>query len=170
MSGSINKRSHRQASGPSANGGKFLTFFLGDAKYAFEIMKVQEIIGMIPIEPVPKMPHYISGLMELRGKVIPVLSLRSRFGLEEIEETDDTCLLVIKQDKCLLGVLVDKALDIVAIETSEIENTPGPDFEGFEGCIAGVSRVNNNRIIILDVEILIEDIPRHVFEVTMETI
>ncbi|NIT55093.1 MAG: chemotaxis protein CheW, partial [Aliifodinibius sp.] len=89
------------------DGGKFLTFFLGEEEYAIEILKVQEIIGLMTITPVPKMPDYIRGVLNLRGKIVPVMNLRTRFGLEEIEDTDETCIIVIQNKEYLMGVLVD---------------------------------------------------------------
>src|SRR6056297_4095480 len=93
---------------PVIEGGKFLSFFLGKEEYALEILKVQEIIGLMKITPVPKMPDYIRGVLNLRGKIVPVMNLRTRFGLEEIEDTDETCIIVIQHEEYLMGVLVDQ--------------------------------------------------------------
>src|SRR6056297_97731 len=87
--------------------GKYLTFNLGDETYGLEILKVQEIIGMQDITKVPRTPDYVKGVINLRGKVIPVVDLRLKFGMEEIETTDLTCIIVVQTREVLFGVLVD---------------------------------------------------------------
>ena len=103
------------------DGGKFLSFFLGKEEYAIEILKVQEIIGLMPITPVPKMPDYIRGVLNLRGKIVPVMNLRSRFGLPAIEDTEETCVIVVQEDKYLMGVVVDKVSEVEDIESAHID-------------------------------------------------
>ena len=80
------------------DGGKFLSFFLGAEEYAIEILKVQEIIGLLPITPVPKMPSYVRGVLNLRGKIVPIMNLRVRFGLPTVEDTEETCIIVIQEE------------------------------------------------------------------------
>src|SRR3990172_7814985 len=91
--------------------GKYLTFSLGNEEYGIVILKVKEIIGMMRITPVPQTPGFVKGVVNLRGKVIPVVDLRLRFGMEEAEYTDRTCIVVVEIDsafnKLHIGVVVD---------------------------------------------------------------
>src|SRR5437016_6167559 len=83
------------ARSPASRGGKYLAFALGREEYGLEIQKVREIIGMLDITPVPRMPPYLKGVINLRGKVISVIDLRVRLGLQPVERTDDTCIIVV---------------------------------------------------------------------------
>jgi len=91
--------------------GKYLTFSLGDEEYGIGILKVKEIIGMMRITPVPQTPEFVKGVINLRGKVIPVIDLRLRFGIEEIGYTERTCIIVVEivgsGAKMHIGVVVD---------------------------------------------------------------
>src|SRR6056297_4187223 len=87
---------------PVIEGGKFLSFFLGKEEYALEILKVQEIIGLMPITPVPKMPDNIRGVQNIRGKIVPVMELRARFNLTKVEDTEETCVIVVQENDYLM--------------------------------------------------------------------
>src|SRR5690625_4246985 len=87
---------------------KYLSFLLSREEYAIDILKVQEIIGLIPITPVPNAPEYIRGVLNLRGKIIPVMDLRARFGMNRTEDTDETCVIVAQEEEYLMGIVVDK--------------------------------------------------------------
>ena len=89
-----------------AQDGKYLTFALGREEYGVEILKVMEIIGIMEITAVPQVPEYVKGVINLRGKVIPVISLRRKFGMEEIDNTEETCIIVIKLDEVLIGIVI----------------------------------------------------------------
>ena len=104
--------------------GKFLTFFFDDEEYAIEILKVQEIIGIMPITTVPRTPEYILGVINLRGKVIPVVDLRTKFGMDSVEWTDETCIIVMQIDETLMGIVVDKVSEVLDIASGDIEDTP----------------------------------------------
>lgn len=148
-----------QQSDIGIEGGKFLTFFLGKEEYAIEILKVQEIIGLMTITPVPKMPDYIRGVLNLRGKIVPVMNLRTRFGLEEIEDTDETCIIVIQQEEFLMGVLVDKVSEVVDIETSEIEEVPSVGTGEQSEYLAGIGKVDDSVKMIIEVHKVLFDVP-----------
>jgi len=140
-------------------GGKFLTFFLGEEEYAIEILKVQEIIGLMKITPVPKMPDYIRGVLNLRGKIVPVMNLRTRFGLEEIEDTDETCIIVIQHDEYLMGVLVDKVSEVVDIGTSDIEEVPSLGAGEQSEYLSGIGKVDDSVKMIVEVHKVLFDVP-----------
>lgn len=109
----------------SHKAGKFLTFALDNEEYGIGVMKVKEIIGMMPVTRVPRTPDYVLGVINLRGKVIPVIDLRLRFGMETVEYTDRTCVIVVEIDgpsgSAMLGVVVDSVSDVVNIKEEDIE-------------------------------------------------
>jgi purine-binding chemotaxis protein CheW len=88
-----NKSSTKPMPGNLALGGRFLTFYLSSEEYGFEILKVQEIIGFQVITPVPNTPECVRGVINLRGKVVPVLDLRAKFGMSPVEPTAETCII-----------------------------------------------------------------------------
>ncbi len=146
------------------DGGKFLTFFLGEEEYAIEILKVQEIIGLMTITPVPKMPDYIRGVLNLRGKIVPVMNLRTRFGLEEIEDTDETCIIVIQNKEYLMGILVDKVSEVVDIATSEIEDVPSVGTGEQSEYLAGIGKAEDSVKMLLEVDKVLFDVPQKVLD------
>jgi len=113
-------------------GGKFLTFFLGDEEYGAEILKVQEIIGMQPITRVPRTPAFVRGVINLRGKVIPIVDLRERFGMPPLEVEGDAgaqrCIVVVHVASASavvpMGVVVDRVSEVAAVAESDVEDAP----------------------------------------------
>jgi purine-binding chemotaxis protein CheW len=106
------------------HGGKFLTFFLAEEEYGLEIIKVREIIGMIPITRVPRTPEHMRGVVNLRGKVIAVVDLRIKFGLEATEQSQRTCIIVVQAGGVEFGVVVDRVSEVANIAGSDIEDPP----------------------------------------------
>ena len=108
--------------------GKFLTFKLGAEEYGIEIMKVQEIIGLMEITPVPRTPVYVKGVINLRGKVIPVVDLRVKFNLDVGEATDRTCIIVVQinrlEQMVTMGVVVDEVSEVQDIRKEQLEPPP----------------------------------------------
>ena len=108
--------------------GKYLTFALANEEYGLEILKVREIFGFMEITAVPQTPHYVKGVINLRGKVIPVLDLRLKFGMEEIDYTERTTIIVAEVTSAgeivQIGIVVDSVSEVVAIRAEEIEETP----------------------------------------------
>ena len=108
--------------------GKYLTFSLAGEEYGIGILKVREIIGMMPITPVPETPQFVKGVINLRGKVIPVIDLRLRFGLTEIDYTERTCIIVVEiQGEAAalpMGIVVDAVSEVLNIRGEDIEDTP----------------------------------------------
>jgi len=145
-------------------GGKFLSFFLGKEEYAFEILKVQEIIGLMPITPVPNMPRYIRGVLNLRGKIVPVMNLRSRFNLPEVEDTSETCVIVVQENQYQVGVVVDKVSEVADIETEQIEEVPSVGVIGKNEYLAGIGKVKDSVKMIVNVNKVLFDVPDDVLE------
>lgn len=132
--------------------GKYLTFFLENEEYGVEILKVQEIIGRMPITPVPRTPSYIRGVINLRGKIHPLMDLKVKFGMERTEITDETCIIVIKTSTIMMGILVDRVSEVANIAAGEIEDTPsfgaGIDTE----YLLGVGKTGGKVRLLLDIE------------------
>ncbi|NLF29813.1 MAG: purine-binding chemotaxis protein CheW [Planctomycetes bacterium] len=105
-------------------GGKYLTFMLAKETYGLEILKVREIIGMMSITAVPRTPDFVKGVINLRGKVIPVMDLRLKFNMDEAAHTDETCIIVVQVGRLEMGVIVDKVSEVRDIAGEEIEEAP----------------------------------------------
>ena len=121
------------AAGVAARPGKYLTFTLGDESYGITVLVVREIIRLCPITPVANMPAHVKGVINLRGKVIPVVDLRARFGLPRRVDDDRTCVIVTELPgsgglRRLHGVIVDRVDEVAAFSAADIE--PTPDFGG----------------------------------------
>ncbi len=134
-----------------ANGGKYLTFKLDDEEYGVEILKVREIIGMMGITAVPRMPTYMKGVINLRGKVIPVIDLRLKFGLEEIAHTDQTCIIVVDVGR-EIGIIVDTVSEVLDIGDDSIEPPPSMGGSLDTSFILGMGKVEEEVKILLDVD------------------
>lgn len=132
-------------------GGKFLTFFLDREEYAIEILKVMEIIGLMSITPVPSMPGYIRGILNLRGKIIPVMDIRSRFGLPGVDDTAETCIIILQQDQFQMGIVVDKVSEVAELGDTEIDDIPSFGAGITNDYLAGIGKVENTVKLILDV-------------------
>lgn len=145
-------------------GGKYLTFFLGKEEYAIEILKVQEIIGLMPITPVPSMPHYIRGVLNLRGKIIPVMDLRSRFDLSQVDDTTETCIIVVQEGHYRMGIVVDKVSEVADIDGAQIEDVPSFGSDRSSEYLAGIGKLQNSVKLILDVSRVLFDVPSEVVE------
>jgi purine-binding chemotaxis protein CheW len=103
--------------------GKYLTFYLAGEEYGLEILKVSEIIGLQPITRVPRMPEFVRGVINLRGKVIPITDLRMKFGMGD-EDSEDSCIIVVQMRGIQTGIVVDRVSEVVAIAEADIEDAP----------------------------------------------
>ncbi|HXK61374.1 MAG TPA: chemotaxis protein CheW [Acidobacteriota bacterium] len=133
-------------------GGKFLTFFLASEEYGLEILKVHEIIGMMPITRVPRTPHFIRGVINLRGKVIPVVDLRLKFAMDEKEETEETCIIVVQAQGVEMGIIVDKVSEVLDIAGQDIDDPPnfGPDVQ--TDYLLGIGKSGEKVRLLLDID------------------
>jgi len=132
--------------------GKFLTFFLAGEEYGLEILKVQEIIGMMDITPVPRAPEYIRGVINLRGKVIPIVDLRLRFGMESAERTSETCIIVVEANGVQTGIVVDQVSEVLDISADQIEDTPAFGSEVRTDYILGIGKAEGRVKLLLDID------------------
>jgi len=132
--------------------GKYLTFFLDHEEYGVEILKVQEIIGRMPITSVPKTPRYVRGIINLRGKIHPIIDLKVKFGMQPTEITDETCIIVIKTSTIMMGILVDKVSEVANIAGGEIEDTPSFGAGIDTDYLLGVGKTGGRVRLLLDIE------------------
>jgi len=136
--------------------GKYLTFALGSEEYGLEILKVREIIGYMDITAVPQTPSYVKGVINLRGQVIPVIDLRSKFGMETAKITEETCIIVveIRQDgkKFSTGIVVDHVQEVLDIDGENIEESPQFGSSVNTDFILGMGKVGESVKILLDID------------------
>lgn len=136
--------------------GKYLTFSLGREEYGLGILKVKEIIGMMPVTTVPRTPSYVKGVINLRGKVIPVVDLRSKFDMEEIPYTERTCIIVVEipgpGGAIPMGIVVDAVSEVLNIKGGEIEPTPTFGSRLDTEYILGMAKMNGGVKILLDID------------------
>jgi purine-binding chemotaxis protein CheW len=135
---------------------KFLTFVLGNSEYGVPVQKVREIIKAMEITSVPQVASYVKGVINLRGKVIPVADLRVKFGLDSAEYTDRTCIIVVdmalRSTSSLVGVVVDSVSDVVSIAADEIEEAPNLAERDGSGCVEALAKVKGSVKIIVNLD------------------
>ena len=140
----------------SACDGKFLTFTLGSEEYGLEILKVREIIGYMEVTAVPRTPPHVKGVINLRGQVIPVVDLRSKFGMPEAEVTEQTCIIVVEisqADKTFnTGIVVDNVSEVLDIEADQIEPAPQLGSAVESQFILGMAKIGQAVKILLDID------------------
>ncbi len=143
----------------SAKSSKFLTFQLGDEIYGLDILKVKEIIGIMDITPVPQSPGYVKGVLNLRGKIIPVVDLRLKFGFDEREYTERTCIIVVElemaEGKMLVGIIVDAVSEVTNISETDIEPTPEFGASFSTDYIRGMAKIKGKVVILLDISLVL---------------
>ena len=136
--------------------GKYLTFKLAEEEYGLEIIKVQEIIGLMPITKVPRVPEYMRGVINLRGRIIPTIDLRSKFGLPTVEDTDKTCIIVVEvmstKGKVNVGIIVDQVAEVLDVAANEIDHAPEFGTALRTDFILGVGIVKGDVKILLDID------------------
>lgn len=140
----------------SSHAGKYLTFHLGDETYGTPILKIQEILGLMPITRVPRAPPQIRGVINLRGKVIPVLDLRTVFEMEIIPDSERSCIVVVQIEqegqRLVLGVLVDEVSEVADIGAEAIEPVPEFGARLDTRFLLGVGKVGEQVVLLLDLD------------------
>jgi len=136
--------------------GKYLTFSLAGEEYGIGILKVKEIIGLMTITPVPQTPQHIKGVINLRGKVIPVVDLRLKFGIEAMAYNERTCIIVteiaVGNKKIAMGIVVDSVSEVLNIKSGEIEDTPNFGSRLDTAYILGMAKIGQSVKILLDID------------------
>lgn len=137
--------------------GKYLTFVLGKESYGVAVLKIREIIRMQDITLVPQMPEYIKGVINLRGKIIPVVDLRIKFGLSKAETTERTCIVVVQvslpsRNSLAMGMVVDAVEEVINIGTGDIEETPDFGAKLDTEYILGMAKIKSAVKTLLDID------------------
>lgn len=130
--------------------GKYLTFILGKETYGMEIKYVTEIIGMQHITVVPDLPEYVKGIINLRGKIIPVIDVRMKFNKESIEYNDRTCIIVVDIMNISVGLIVDKVAEVISIADEDIVLPPDSKTGFTNKFVNGIGKVGNEIKLLID--------------------
>lgn len=152
MNTSIQEPVEINTQGAAAKAGKYLTFFLDKEEYGLEILKVMEIIKFIKIVQIPNVPGYVKGVINLRGKVYPIIDLRLKFKMPSIEATKETCIIVVNLQDIIMGILVDTVSEVLDIDAKDIEPPPAFGSAVNINFILGMAKVNNEIKILLDID------------------
>jgi len=151
------------AAAPKAAAGKYLTFRLKNESYGIVVLKIREIIRLQAITPVPQTPPFIKGVLNLRGKIIPVIDLRIKFGLQDIADAEHNCIIVVKLDlpnrvSSQIGLIVDGVEEVINISAGEIEAAPDFGAALDTSFILGLAKIKGSVKTILDIDrVLTED-------------
>ncbi len=135
-----------------ATQGQHLTFFLNKQEYGVSIGTVREINQVLDITPVPQTPSFVAGVMNLRGKVIPVVNLRKKFGMQAIDYTKQTCIIVIETDNTQVGMIVDSVHGVIDLKTEQIEEAPITGEESKMAFIMGMGKTEEGVVILVDIQ------------------
>jgi len=158
MSSAVIEKSETSAVATDQRAGKYLTFILGREEFAIRVLKVREIMGILDITAVPHTPAYVKGVINLRGKVIPVVDLRLKFCLPEIEYTQRTCIIVVQVQasgvSLQTGLVVDEVSEVLNLAATDIEDTPdfGEGTASATSYLLGMAKVKGKVKILLDID------------------
>lgn len=159
MQAAVEIRASRTESGPvsaDARTGKYLIFQLGTEEFGTVVMKVREIMKYQEITAVPQTPPYVKGVLNLRGRVIPVIDLRMKFGLPPQEYSEHTCIVVVRVESAAgelpVGVIVDGVVEVLNLTAGDIEDTPDFGNGTATPCLLGMAKVKGKVKILLDME------------------
>lgn len=148
------------AAAPLAAAGKYLTFRLGDEEYGIAILKVREIMGMMAVTRVPRSPQCVRGVINLRGRVIPVVDLRTVFDLSFKEDTGRTCIIVVQvsahHGDVVMGIIVDEVSEVADIRSEEIEPPPVIGNAEMTEMVHGMAKRSDRVLIMLDIDRVID--------------
>jgi purine-binding chemotaxis protein CheW len=147
--------------------GKYLTFTLAGEEYGIGILKIKEIIGMMPITSVPQTPPFVKGVINLRGKVIPVVDLRLRFTMDAIDYNDRTCIIVVEiggGTDIVIGIVVDSVSEVLNIKSEDIEDTPTFGTTLNTDYILGMAKMEGKVKILLDIDTVLSQEDIHMLQ------
>ncbi len=143
---------------------QLVSFSLDHEEYGVDVLKVREIIRMPSITRVPNTPQYVEGVINLRGKVIPIINMRRRFGLNELEYDKQTRIMVMDIEGELMGFIVDSVSEVIRISSSEIQPSPAVVTSGIDQeCIAGVINQAERLLVLLDLQKMFSQDERRLF-------
>jgi purine-binding chemotaxis protein CheW len=152
----VPENAQHAAAGTDSRAGRYLTFQLGDEEFGIRVLQVREIMNLQEITAVPQTPPHIKGVINLRGKVIPVICLRSKFGLPEVERTIRTCVIVVQvrgqAGIVQLGLIVDAVSEVLNVAASDIEDTPDFGTGVAMPYLLGMAKIKDKVKILLDID------------------
>jgi len=155
MAGKQKTIAHTTKEETSSRYGKYLTFTLRNEEYGIAILEVKEIIGLMEITPIPRTPEFVKGVINLRGRVIPVVDLRLKFGMESMEHDQRTCIIVVEvpglKGRSAMGLLVDAVNEVANIHEDEVENRPSFGVNLDTGFILGMAKSGDHVRMLLDI-------------------
>lgn len=137
--------------------GKYLTFYIADAVYGVELLHVLEIISIQSVTKVPSTPVFVKGIINLRGRIVPVLDVRLKFGLEEKEYDERTCIIVVNIDDMTVGLIVDSVSEVVAFSGDKLSDLPQFSSVNQNKYIKSISRSGEKLVLNLDCETFLQD-------------
>lgn len=141
-------------------GGQYLTFFLGEEEYGIPVLEVREIVGVLPITPLPGSDASVLGVVNLRGSVISVVDLRTRIGIERAPIDEESCVVVVDRviegKRTVVGVLVDRVAEVREIDGGQTTDLPELGADVDEACLLGFGRVGDRLVILLDVNAVLQ--------------
>jgi purine-binding chemotaxis protein CheW len=149
---------NERVTGPQADArtGKYLVFNLNGEECCIQVLKVREIIGVQDITAVPQTPNYVRGVINLRGKVIPVVDLRLKFGIAEVEYTQRTCIIVVQVEReahaLMMGIVVDSVAEVLNISAADIEDTPNFGQGVATPYLLGMAKIKGKVKLLLDID------------------
>jgi len=157
MATAINTPSIKTMPVPAAQiSGKHLIFQLGSEEFAINVMSVKEIMKMQSITIVPQTPSFVQGVINLRGKIVPVINLRRKFGIEDRDDTDLTCIVVVRMQveggEQPVGIVVDGVVEVLTFNHEDIEDTPDFGLDGVMPYVRGMAKVKGRVKIVLDID------------------
>lgn len=139
---------------------KYLLFFLNDEYYGIPILQVNEIIGLMDVTTIPRSPDFMKGVINLRGKIIPVIDLRLKFGMTEREYDEQTCIIIVelkfKNTINFVGLLVDKVAEVVNVYGADVEAPPQYGQLNNEQFLIGIGKVKGNVVMLLNIDFIIK--------------
>lgn len=138
---------------------KYLMFMIDEEHYGIPILNVNEIIGLMDITHVPKAPAYMKGIINLRGKIIPVIDFRLKFSMPERAYDEQTCIIIIEvvhdNHKNFVGILVDKVAEVVNVNDQDIETPPQYGQDNDDNFLLGIGKIKGKVVMLLDIELVV---------------
>jgi purine-binding chemotaxis protein CheW len=148
-----------EADSLASRAGKYLIFTLGHERYGLRILDVREIIGLMAIHELPEMPLFYRGVINLRNKVIPVMDMRSKFGMESAAHDERTCIIVVEVSgqggSRSMGIIVDAVSEVASIKEQDVEEAPQFG-DGNTGFLLGMAKLSEGVTILLDIDALMQ--------------
>ncbi|MCL4510571.1 MAG: chemotaxis protein CheW [Bacteroidetes bacterium] len=149
---------------------QLVSFVVENEEFGVDILKVQEIIRTVEITRVPKSPEFVEGVINLRGRIVPVIDLRKRFGISKKERDNETRIIVVELTDKVVGFLVDKVKEVIRVEKSIIEPPPDLTTSVNANYITGVAKLQDRLLILLDLDkVLSSDEQEHLSEIEAES-